>query len=69
MLTFRPSQVMKARINGEAVKAINAADVKAKFEDAGLFSIGNSPEQFATMYQAGFDIYAAAVKAAGLKPE
>ena len=58
-----------SRINSETVKGLNTPDVKEKLEAAGLFLIGNTPEQFAAMYQAGFDIYAAAVKAAGLKPE
>jgi tripartite-type tricarboxylate transporter receptor subunit TctC len=62
-------QPVVARINAEAVKGLNAADVRPKLEEAGLFLIGNTPEQFAAMYQAGFDIYARAVKAAGLKPE
>jgi tripartite-type tricarboxylate transporter receptor subunit TctC len=62
-------QAVVARINAEAVRAINSPDVKAKFEEAGLYPIGNTPEQFAVMYQAGFEIYANAVKAAGLKPE
>ncbi len=63
-----PSAVV-ARINAETVKALNTPEVRAKVEDAGLILIANTPEQFAAMYQAGFDIYADAVKAAGLKPE
>ena len=58
-----------ARLNAEIVKGLNTPEVKEKLEAAGLFLIGNTPEQFAAMYQAGFDIYAGAVKAAGLKPE
>ena len=62
-------QAVVSRINAAVVRGLNAPDVRSKLEEAGLFLIGNTPEQFKSMYQAGFEIYANAVKAAGLKPE
>jgi tripartite-type tricarboxylate transporter receptor subunit TctC len=63
-----PQQVL-ARLNGEIVKALNALDARAKLEAMGLMVIGNTPQEFAAQYHAGFDIYGRIIKAAGIQPE
>jgi tripartite-type tricarboxylate transporter receptor subunit TctC len=57
------------RLNGSIVKALNSPDVRKPLEAQAFTIIGNSPEQFAAMVKSGLDVYARAVKIAGLKPE
>lgn len=57
------------RLNASIVKSVNSPDVKKTLEDSGLNIIASSPEQFTGMIKAGFDVYAKAIKIAGLKPE
>jgi tripartite-type tricarboxylate transporter receptor subunit TctC len=58
-----------ARLNGEIIKALAAADVKAKLDENGLSVIGGSPEDFRTLIVDGIARYGAIIRAAGLKPE
>jgi tripartite-type tricarboxylate transporter receptor subunit TctC len=58
-----------ARLNGEIAKAVNAPDVRGKFEAGALGIIANSAEAFAAQYAQTFDIMATIVKQAGLRPE
>ncbi len=51
------------------MKSLEVPEIKSKLEESGLYLMRSTPEQFEASYRAGFDIYAAAVKAAGLKPE
>jgi tripartite-type tricarboxylate transporter receptor subunit TctC len=60
---------VQMRLNREIVHALQAADVRARFEDAALVPIGNTPEEFLGMLKSGIEIYGKAVKAAGLKQE
>ena len=46
-----------------------APDVKKSFDDLALGIIGNTPTEFSAQIKAGFEIYARAIKSAGLKPE
>jgi tripartite-type tricarboxylate transporter receptor subunit TctC len=63
-----PAPVL-TRLNAEIVKAINAPDVREKFDRDGLTPIGNSPAEFAAMVKSAIEGYAQAIKAAGFKPE
>jgi tripartite-type tricarboxylate transporter receptor subunit TctC len=60
---------MVARLNSEIIKALAAADVKAKLDENGLSVIGGSPEDFRTLIVDGIARYGAIIRAAGLKPE
>ncbi len=60
---------MVARLHGEIIKALDAADVKAKLDENGLSVIGGSPEDFRTLIVDGIARYGAIIRAAGLKPE
>jgi tripartite-type tricarboxylate transporter receptor subunit TctC len=57
------------RLNAEIVKSLDVPEIRSKLEESGLYIMRATPEQFEASYRAGFDIYAGAVKAAGLKPE
>jgi len=48
---------------------VNSRELREPFDNAALAIIGNTPEQFAAMQLAGFEVYEKAIKAAGLKPE
>ena len=48
---------------------MTAPDVRAKFEAGALSVVANNPEEFAALYAQTFDMMAAIVKDAGLKPE
>jgi tripartite-type tricarboxylate transporter receptor subunit TctC len=58
-----------ARLNAEMVKALNAPDVVAKFEDNGFAVIGGTPGEFAALIVDGIERYGAIIKAAGIQPE
>src|SRR5215813_11435431 len=60
---------MVARFNGEIIKALAAADVKAKLDENGLSVIGGSPEDFRALMVDGMTRYGAIIRAAGIKPE
>jgi tripartite-type tricarboxylate transporter receptor subunit TctC len=62
-------QPILGRLHGEIIKAMNAPDVKAKFDEAAFAVIGNTPAEFAAMLKRNFEVYGRAAKAAGVKPE
>ncbi|MCC6472478.1 MAG: tripartite tricarboxylate transporter substrate binding protein [Burkholderiales bacterium] len=57
------------RLNAAVVKSLASPEVRKRLEDQALNIIASSPEQFAAMIKAGFDVYARAIQLAGLKPE
>ncbi len=57
------------RLNAEMVKALNAADVRARLDDNAMAVIGGTPEEFAALLEDGMELYGAIVKAAGIRPE
>jgi len=62
-------QPILARLNGEIVKAITAADARARLEGMGLNVIANTPEQFSALIRSGIEQYGRIVKSAGIQPE
>ena len=63
------SRTIVDRLNTEIVKSLDVPDIRARLEDSGLYIMRFSAGQFEATYREGFDTYAKAVKAAGLKPE
>jgi tripartite-type tricarboxylate transporter receptor subunit TctC len=57
------------RLNAEMVKGLNAADVQATANKAGLTVIANTPEQFLALIKEDLEVFGKAIRAAGLKPE
>ena len=51
-----------SRLNGEIVKALNSADLKKRFSDAGVEPLTSSPEEFAKFIAAETPRYAKIVK-------
>jgi tripartite-type tricarboxylate transporter receptor subunit TctC len=62
-------QPLVRRLNAAVVKSLRTPEVRKTLEEQGLNIIGDTPEEFATLIANGFDIYAKAIKTAGLKPE
>jgi tripartite-type tricarboxylate transporter receptor subunit TctC len=57
---------VQARLRAEIVKALNAPDVRARLEPAGLVVIGNTPAEFAAMIKTDLDRRGRLIKAAGI---
>jgi tripartite-type tricarboxylate transporter receptor subunit TctC len=57
------------RLNTSIVKSLNMPEVRKPLEEQALHIIASSPEQFTAMIKSGFEVYAKAIEAAGLKPE
>lgn len=57
------------RVQNAVVKAMATPEVRKSFDDLALGIIGNTPTEFAAQIKSGFDVYARAIKIAGLKPE
>ena len=63
-----PDAVVR-RLSASVVKSLAYPDVRKPLEDAALNIIASSPEQFTAMIKSGFEVYAKAIKIAGLKAE
>jgi tripartite-type tricarboxylate transporter receptor subunit TctC len=55
------------KLHREAVKALAAADLRAKFDAMGMVAIGNSPAEFASVIDAEIPYWEKVIKAIGLK--
>ena len=58
-----------ARLHKEAIRAVNAPDVRQRLEGVGADIIGNTPEQYAAFIRNEIDKWAKVIKAAGIKSE
>jgi tripartite-type tricarboxylate transporter receptor subunit TctC len=57
------------RFQSDVARALGTPEIQKMIEQDALTPIANTPEQFAAMYRAGFDVYVRAYKIAGIKPE
>lgn len=57
------------RFQAEVARSLATPEIQKMIEQDALTPIANTPEQFAAMYRAGFDVYVKAYKIAGIKPE
>jgi tripartite-type tricarboxylate transporter receptor subunit TctC len=57
---------IQARLQTEIVKALNAPDVRARLEPAGLVVIGSTPGELATLVRTDLDKRGRLIKAAGI---
>ena len=57
------------RINADIIRALQAPEVKERFDAQGLEIIGSSPEQFAAHLKAEIARWSKVVKAAGVRPD
>ena len=58
-----------ARLHKEAIRAVNAPDVRQRLEGVGADIIGNTPEQYAAFIRNEIDKWAKVIKAAGIRGE
>jgi tripartite-type tricarboxylate transporter receptor subunit TctC len=58
-----------ARLHGEVVRTVQAADIRDRFAGDGADSVGSTPEEFAAFLRAETAKWAKVVKDAGIKPE
>ena len=58
-----------ARLNLEVIKAITGLDIKERFVELGVESVGDTPEHFAVFVQAEIDKWAKIVRATGMRVE
>jgi len=58
-----------ARVHGEIVRALNAAEVKGRLSGDGADPVGSTPEAFAAFLRAETAKWAKVVKDAGIQPE
>jgi len=63
-----PAPIIR-KIHAEMVKALALPDVRARFSDLGLESIGNSPEEFAQVIREEIPKWAKVIKDSGAKPD
>jgi tripartite-type tricarboxylate transporter receptor subunit TctC len=69
---FGPAGMPEAitrRLNAEIMKAIQAPEVKARLEGAGMPVTGSTPEVFAKMVRDDIETFRKIVTSAGIKPE
>ena len=63
-----PRPVIEA-IHGQAVKALQLADVRERLAGLGIDPVGNTPEQLAAIVKSDIDKWTAVAKSAGVKAE
>ena len=63
-----PATIVR-RLHLETVKALAQPDVRAKFADLGLETIGNSPDEFAAAIKSETPQWAKVIKESGIKPD
>jgi tripartite-type tricarboxylate transporter receptor subunit TctC len=57
------------KLHLETVKALAQADVRAKFADLGLETVGNSPDEFVAAIKSEIPQWAKVIKESGIKPD
>jgi tripartite-type tricarboxylate transporter receptor subunit TctC len=63
-----PATIVR-KLHLETVKALAQPDVRAKFADLGLETIGNSPDEFAAAIKSEIPQWAKVIKESGIKPD
>lgn len=63
-----PAAIIK-RLNQELVRFLHGAEAKRKFLNAGIETVGSSPEQFAAIIKSEITVFAKVIKDARIKPE
>ena len=66
--TKTPATIVR-KLHLETVKALALPDLRAKLADLGLETIGNSPDEFATVIKSEIQKWAKVIKDAGIKPD
>lgn len=65
----RTPAAVVSRLNSASVKVVNTPDVKAQLLREGLESVGDTPQEFASLVKSEVSKWMKVVKAAGIKPQ
>jgi len=63
-----PAAIIK-RLNQEITRYLHGAEAKQKFLNAGVETVGSSPEQFAAIIKSEISIFTKVIRKTGIKPE
>jgi tripartite-type tricarboxylate transporter receptor subunit TctC len=66
--TGTPATIVR-KLHLETVRVLAQSDVRAKFTELGLETIGNSPDELAAIIKSEIPIWAKVIKEAGIKPD
>jgi tripartite-type tricarboxylate transporter receptor subunit TctC len=66
--TGTPATIVR-KLHLETAKALAQPDVRAKFADLGLDTIGNSPDEFAAVIKSEIPQWAKVINESGIKPD
>jgi tripartite-type tricarboxylate transporter receptor subunit TctC len=66
--TGTPATIVR-KLHLETAKALAQPDVRAKFADLGLETIGNSPDEFAAVIKSEIPQWAKVINESGIKPD
>jgi tripartite-type tricarboxylate transporter receptor subunit TctC len=69
MLPANAPATLVKKYNGELIKALQDADVKAKLAQDNVDPIGSSPEEYAAYLKSEYQRWNKLIKSAGIKPE
>jgi tripartite-type tricarboxylate transporter receptor subunit TctC len=61
--------IIIGKLHREIVKALALPDLRAKFADLGLETVGNSPDEFAALIKSEIPKWAKVIKDAGIKAD
>lgn len=63
-----PAAIIK-RLNQELVRYLHGAEAKQKFLNAGVETVGSTPEQFAAIIKSEISVFAKVIRDTRIKPE
>ena len=65
----KPPRSTIVRLNQEVVRTLNTAEIKDRFFNAGVETVGNTPEEFAAIIKSEIAAFSKVIKEAGIKAE
>jgi tripartite-type tricarboxylate transporter receptor subunit TctC len=65
----KPPKAIVNKLNQEMVRALNNSDIKERFLNAGVETVGNTPEEFAAIVSSEITRISKVIKDAGIKAE
>ena len=67
--TGKPAKGIVNRLNQEVVRALNSPEIKEKFTNAGIETVGNTPEEFTAIIKSEIARIGKVIKDAGIKAD
>lgn len=69
LVPAKTPRAITMRLHAEMVKTLNQPDVKERFANQGMDTVGNTPEQFAAYIKSESEKWAKVIKTIGIKPQ